>query len=85
MPITFEKENDNEGKGSYLVTERLFVNADKSKIVPEDSPEAAFLLATPGKRLSAQEAAKYGLKAKSAAPENKAKAAPEETKAKKGK
>lgn len=82
MPINVEKEPEAD-KGAYLVTERLFVNADKSKIVPEGSPEAAYLLATPGKRLSAEEAKKYGLKAKAAPPETKAKTAPPETKSKK--
>jgi hypothetical protein len=48
-------------------TERLYLNADKSKVVPEGDPEAAFLFATPGTEISAEDAAKYGLGAKKAA------------------
>ena len=45
----------------HTVTERLFVTADRERIVPETSSEAAFLLATPGTKLSDEDAAKYGL------------------------
>lgn len=42
---------------------RLYVNADKSKVVEEDSPEAAFLLVGEGGTVSDEDAKKYGLKA----------------------
>jgi hypothetical protein len=45
----------------YIATRRLYVNRDYSKVVPEDSPEAAFLLATPGKQISMPLAKRLGL------------------------
>lgn len=42
--------------------ERLYVNADKSKVVPEDSPEAAFLLVGQGGELTNEQVKQYGLK-----------------------
>lgn len=61
----------------YKTEKRLYVNADRSKIVEEDSEEAAFLLAGAGHELSDEDATRYGLtEAKAKAPaENKAKTA----------
>lgn len=39
----------------------LYVNADKSKLVAEDSPEAAFVLAGENGTVSDEDAKKYGL------------------------
>jgi hypothetical protein len=39
----------------------LYLNADKSKIVPENSPEAAYLLVSRGGTLSDEDAERYGL------------------------
>lgn len=64
---------------SFKVTQRLYLNADKTKVVKEGSPDAAFLFATPGKEIPAAEAEKYGLtkSAKKAdSPEDKKAAAP---------
>jgi hypothetical protein len=72
-------------------TKRLFVNADKSKIVEEGSADAAFLLVGEGQEISDEDAEKYGLldvsreteeKAIESAPENKAVKAPVATKKK---
>lgn len=41
---------------------RIFVNADKSKVVDEGSPEAAFLLVGEGGEVSDEDIEKYGLK-----------------------
>lgn len=64
----------------YVSDKRLHVNSDKSKVVPEDHPDAAYLLVAEGGELSDEEAAKYGLdkgkKAESKPAENKAEAAP---------
>lgn len=68
---------------TFKVTERLYLNADKTKVVKEGSPDAAFLYATPGKEIPAEEAERYGLTSsrkaaeksedkKAAAPANKA-------------
>ena len=39
----------------------LYVNADKSRLVPEDSPEAAFVLVGENGTVSDEDAKKYGL------------------------
>ena len=64
---------------SYKATERLYVNADRTKIVPEHSSEAAFLLAAEGKELPDDVAERYGLTKRSAksAPKPEDKAMPE--------
>lgn len=58
----------------------LFLNADRTEVVEEGSPDAAFLLVGAGSSLDDNEAAKYGLKNSSKA-EDKAVAAPDEDKA----
>lgn len=56
------KINQLEEVQRYIeVQEPLWLNADRSKVLAEGDPEAAFLLATPGKRLSIEEAERYGL------------------------
>lgn len=59
----------------------LYLTADKSEAVEEGDERAAFLLVGSGGQLTDEEAAKYGLKGKKAAPENKLKAGPSENKA----
>lgn len=39
----------------------IWLNADRTKVVAEGDPEAAFLFASPGKRISVEDAARYGL------------------------
>lgn len=50
---------------------RIYLNTDKSAVVDEDSPDAAFLLVAEGGVVSEEDAKKYGLKApaKAAEPE----------------
>jgi hypothetical protein len=73
-------------------TERLYLTVDRSRVVKEGDPDAAFLYRTPGKEISADDMKRYGLteskaeknaesKAQNAPPENKAEAAPEDDKA----
>lgn len=70
MPI-----NVNKDDGSwYTVEETIYVNSDKSAVVPEGSPDAAWQLATKGKRIPMEQARALGLvkapkKAKEAEPE----------------
>lgn len=59
----------------------IYLNADKTAIVEEGSPNAAFLLVGSGGQLTDEEAAKYGLKGGKRASENKLKAGPSENKA----
>lgn len=61
----------------FVTDRKIFVNADKSKVVEEGSPEAAFLLASKGKELDEATVKRYGLappqdKALKSAPANKA-------------
>lgn len=41
--------------------ERLWLTADRGKLVAEGDPEAAFLFATPSDRISVADAERYGL------------------------
>lgn len=66
--------NKLQPKGETMISDkRLYLNADKTKVVPE-GPDAAFLLVAEGGELDNETAKKYGLigtKAIEAAPENK--------------
>ena len=46
---------------SVEINRRLFLTADRSRVVEAGDPEAAFLYATPGKRIPTDEAERYGL------------------------
>lgn len=65
----------------YTSDKRLHVNADRTKVVPEDSEDAAYILVGEGGELSDEEAAKYGLNKSARKSEDKAVAAPAENKA----
>ena len=56
-------------------TERLYLTADKERVVKEGDPDAAFLFVTPGKEISAEDAKRYGIK-EAAKPANKEAEAP---------
>jgi hypothetical protein len=80
--------------GGFRSDKRLYVNADKSKVVEEDSPDAAYLLVGKGGTVSDDDAKKYNLSApkktevtevtpeaeakREPAPANKAEAMPKE-------
>lgn len=59
----------------------LYLTADKSEAVEEGDERAAFLLVGSGGQLTDEDAAKYGLKGKKVAPENKLKVGSSEDKA----
>lgn len=44
-----------------VLDEKLWLTADRSELVPDGDERAAFLFGTPGKRVDAETAAKYGL------------------------
>ena len=46
---------------SVEINRRLFLTADRERVVEAGDPDAAFLYATPGKRIPADEAERYGL------------------------
>jgi hypothetical protein len=62
--------------------ETMWLTADRERLVPDGSPEAAFLFSTPGKRISVEEAQKYGLVKGKAKPADKQKAKAEDKQAK---
>lgn len=45
----------------HTVTERLWLTEDRQRVVPEGDPAARFLFATPGTRIHAEDARRYGL------------------------
>jgi hypothetical protein len=49
--------------------ERTYVNADRTRIVAEDSPDAAYLLGGEGDEVSDEDAKRYGIKAPKSEPE----------------
>lgn len=55
-----------------VLEEKLWYTADHARAVPDGHPEAAFLLGTPGKRVSASEAERLGLTGKKPAEADKA-------------
>lgn len=46
----------------FAAETRLYLNADKSAVVAEDSPEATYLLAPVGGYVAPEEVKRYGLK-----------------------
>lgn len=46
---------------AYTAKKRLYLNADRTKLVEEGSPDAAFLLAAEGAEVPDAEAKRYGL------------------------
>lgn len=64
----------------YISDKRLYVTADKSKIVPETHPDVGHLLVGEGGEVSAEDVKKYGLEK----PGSKAEHAPAEDKAEHG-
>lgn len=65
---------------AYRSDRALYLNADKTEVVEEGDPNAAFLLVGAGSEIDDADAAKYGLKSASKT-EDKAVAAPNEDKA----
>lgn len=49
--------------GNFVSDKRLYLNADRSKVV-EEGPDAAYLLVGEGGMVSAEDAEKYGLRLK---------------------
>lgn len=73
---TFSTSNITGVKKMKVSTEKVWVNADKSKVAKEGSPEAAFLLVGEGGVISDEDAEKFGVKTTDApegpAPDNTA-------------
>lgn len=53
---------ENESLARWVeCKEPLWLTADRDRLVAGDDPEAAFLFATPGKKISREDAERYGL------------------------
>jgi hypothetical protein len=69
--MAFKINEKNETASWVEADEKLWLTADRERVVADGDPEAAFLFATPGKRVSREDAERYGLvksaKAKGAA------------------
>lgn len=63
MPYVKKSTTDN-----YVATERVFLTADKERVVAADDPEAAFLLANEGSEIPAAEVERLGLAGSKSAP-----------------
>ena len=50
-----------------IADRRLYLTADRERVVEEGDPDAAFLFVTPGKEVSDADAERYGLKPKAKA------------------
>lgn len=59
-----------------VLTERTYVNADGTKVVPESSPEAAFLLGGEGDEIDDERAKALGIGKSKTADKPEAKAKP---------
>jgi len=81
MALATRLLRDKEGNmGSYFPGHRLWLTADKSRLVEDDDPDAATLFCGPRDGISEADAERFGLKAKPP-PEDKAVKAPPEDKA----
>lgn len=62
MPFTITKLNPQEADARvFIATERLGFTADRSRVVPYDDVDAAFLFCFPGQSIPMADAVKYGL------------------------
>lgn len=84
MPLEFDTLRDQEERakiaGSFTLTERVCLNADKSAVVDCSSPAAAFTLGGAGTLIPMAEAEKYGLVKQEAPPTQNKMVAPTATK-----
>ena len=64
----------------YKPTEKLWLTADRSRLVKDGDPEAAFLFCIPGRAIPMQEAKQYGLGIKELKPQETKELRPERTK-----
>ncbi len=45
----------------HTITKRLYITVDGDRLVEEGDPDAQFLYANPGRKISDEDAAKFGL------------------------
>ena len=79
MGLTIRRLKDQEEKAMNLIADRrLYLTADRSRVVEEGEPEAAFLLVGEGSELESALAEQYGIVEKDGRLELRAKDQPEE-------
>ena len=78
--MAFEITKQSETSNWYVPGERLWLTADRERVVKEDDPEAAFLFATPSDRVSVEDAERYGLVPKKGGSKAREKPATKESK-----
>ena len=61
MRIAYLDHGTAKTTGNFVSPSKLFINADRTKVVAETDPEAAFLLAMPGDAIQMDEAIRLGL------------------------
>ncbi len=62
MALTINKGESGTASGPYVIAqERMFLTADRSRVVPEGDPDAASLYAAPGHRIPAGAVEQFGL------------------------
>lgn len=59
--MAFEVTEKNETTATVTVGERLWLTADRERLVADGDPDAAYLFATPGQAVSRDEAERYRL------------------------
>lgn len=77
MPLTIRKQTDGGGE-KVTVDRRLYLTADRERVVEEGDPDAAFLYAAAGRRVPREEFERLGGIIEDAEPEVKEDAAYED-------
>lgn len=72
MALTIQRLGKEADVPQYIAPENLYINADQSKVVPVDSPDARFLLAAKGHPIPEERARRLGLLDPPVPPEVKA-------------
>ena len=74
MPIEYQREHEEAKRKMFKLDKRTYTNATWDKVVPETSPEAAFLVGGEGAEIDEAVAAKLGLTTKDASADTEDKA-----------
>lgn len=61
LEITMVHDADKIPDGTIVADRRLWLTADRARVVEDGDPEARFLFCGPGRRISPADAEKYGL------------------------
>jgi pyruvate/2-oxoglutarate dehydrogenase complex dihydrolipoamide acyltransferase (E2) component len=59
--MAIKVRRESETMAHYIADSEMWLNADRTKVLEAGDPDAAFLFATPGKRITVEDAELYGL------------------------